>query len=451
MHGREGERTELAGFNVSDLLVENTEEFAMFAVDLDGRNISWNPGVKNLFGYEQDEWVNQPAEIIFTDEDRAAGAAEMELLRAAKIGEAADIRWHVRKDGSRFWANGVMTALLTPEGRHVGFAKVVRDETEKKRLEVERERLVDQLREEHALVEALNAVLHDRLTEGIQELVDASAQLNREMSDRQEVEKSATRLATELSSQTEELESLTYSISHDLRSPLRGLDGFSQALLEDYEGILDETGKNYLRRIRASAQLIGDLIDNLLDLSRLSRRNMKWVEVDLSREVRTIVDRLRRGSPGRKVEVEITPQLVVHGDPEMLRGLLSNLLSNAWKFSSKEAVAKIEFGADRDEGEMRYFVRDNGVGFDMRYAGRLFAPFQRLHSSSQFEGTGVGLATARRIVRRHGGRIWAQAEPAEGAVFSFTIGSEPAKNATETRWTDPASEEAEEGTAERTS
>ena len=411
----EGERTELAGFNLNDLLVENTEGFAMFGVDLNGTIVSWNPGVGTLFGYSAEEWVGQSTALIFTEEDRENGAPRAEMERAASKGEAADVRWHVRKDGRRLWADGVLTALYSPDGEHIGYGKVISDETDKKRLELERERLLKQLREEHEVVDGLNTVLQQRVSEGMEELARASDQLHREMNDRLELEESATRL-------DRELESLTYSISHDLRSPLRGLDGFSQALLEDYEAVLDDTGKSYLRRIRSSAQLIGDLIDNLLELSRLSRREMKWVEVDLSRQASRTMERLRRNAPNRNVEAVIEPDLVVKGDPDMLATLIENLLSNAWKFTSKEEVARIEFTTVEEDGERRYIVRDNGVGFDMRYAGRLFAPFQRLHSSSDFEGSGVGLATARRVVHRHGGRMEASSQPGAGATFWFSLG-----------------------------
>lgn len=420
-HSEQGERTELAGHNLSQLLVDNTHEFAMFALDLDGRIISWNPGVGKLLGFSEDEFVGKPGNRIFTPEDKAKGAPAAELATAAANGEARDVRWHVRKDGKRFWANGILTALLTPSGELLGFAKVIRDETEKKRLEVERERLMKQLREEHDRVDGLNAVLQQRLSEGLRELAETSAQLDQEVSERQVVEASASNLTSDLRSQSEELESLTYSISHDLRSPLRGLDGFSQALLEDYGDILDETGKSYLRRVRASAQLIGDLIDNLLDLSRLSRRVMKREEVDLSREARAVGERLRLGSPERRVEFVVADGITVPGDREMLGVLLENLLSNAWKFTAKEEMARVEFEARVEDGETQYYVRDNGVGFDMRYSARLFAPFQRLHADSGFEGSGVGLATVRRIVRRHGGRVGAESEPGRGALFYFTL------------------------------
>ncbi|MEX2535584.1 MAG: ATP-binding protein [Trueperaceae bacterium] len=404
-----------------ELIVSNTREFAIFGVDLDGTITSWNPGVEYLFGYSRVEFIGQPAALIFTAEDKEKGAPKRELLGAQTQGEAMDVRWHLRKDGSRFWANGVLTSLRSPAGELVGYAKVVRDETEKKRFEMERDRLLVQLREERDLVNGLNALLEQRVSEGLLELASTSTQLDQEALERQKVERSAGRLSNELQSQSEELESITYSISHDLRAPLRGLDGFSQALLEDYGDVLDETGKSYLRRVRTGAQLIGELIDNLLDLSRLSYVQMRREEVNLSEVAGRIADRLRESSPEREMEFLIPQGIMAQGDANMLAVVLENLLSNAWKFTSKEERARIEFGANLEDGETTYFVRDNGVGFDMRYSGRLFAPFQRLHPNREFEGTGVGLATVRRIVRRHGGRVRAEAQVGQGATFFFTL------------------------------
>lgn len=404
-----------------ELLVQNNREFAMFGIDLAGKILSWNPGVEHVFGYEREEFVGRPAELIFTDEDKQKGAPERELLAAASEGEAADVRWHLRKDGKRLWANGVMTALYEPGGKLVGFAKVVRDQTEKKQLEVQKERLLSQLREEHDLVNALNALLEQRVSEGLLELSDTSEQLDQEALARRRVEESAERLASEVRSQADELESLTYAISHDLRSPLRGLDGFSAALLEDYGEILDETGQSYLRRIRAGSQLIGDLIDNLLGLSRLSRRNLRHEEIDLTSLSLEIVCSLRESHPEREVTVVVEEGLLVTGDGQMLRLLLEHLLVNAWKFTSTVQQPRVEVGREDVEERAAYFVRDNGIGFDMHYADRLFTPFQHMHSHNEQQGAGIGLATVKRIVRRHGGRVWAESEPGAGTTVYFTL------------------------------
>jgi len=227
-----------------------------------------------------------------------------------------------------------------------------------------------------------------------------------------------------LAAVNKELEAFAYSVSHDLRAPLRGMDGFSQALLEDYASQLDATGQDYLRRVRAGSQRMGYLIDDLLKLSRLTRTEMQWERVDLSALAHEIAADLRRTQPERQVEFVIADGVVASGDARLLRVVLENLLGNAWKFTSKQALARIEFGHAEGEGESVYFVRDNGAGFDMAYAGRLFGAFQRLHSTTEFEGTGIGLATVQRIIHRHGGRAWAEGAVDQGATFYFALAAE---------------------------
>ena len=221
-----------------------------------------------------------------------------------------------------------------------------------------------------------------------------------------------------------ELEAFSYSVSHDLRAPLRGIDGFSQALLEDYADKLDENGKNMLGRVRAGSQRMAQLIDDLLNLSRITRHEMRAEPVNLSLQARSIVNDLQRTQPQRRAIFEITEGLIAYGDPRLLRIMLENLLNNAWKFTSKSEYAEIQFGVNHDKEELVYFVHDNGVGFDMVYADKLFGPFQRLHATTEFEGTGVGLATVQRIIHRHGGRIWAHAIVEQGATFYFTLPKE---------------------------
>jgi len=210
-------------------------------------------------------------------------------------------------------------------------------------------------------------------------------------------------------------------VSHDLRAPLRGIDGFSQALLEDYDGKLDDDGRDYLRRIRAASQRMAELIDDLLDLSRVTRREMRRERVDLSELARTVAGQLARTEPGRTVEWCIEDGVSARADGALLRLVLENLIGNAWKFTSKQSSARIEFGAVPHEGGIAYVVRDNGVGFDMAHAGKMFGAFQRLHAMHDFPGTGIGLAIVQRVVHRHGGRIWAEAAPGAGATFYFTV------------------------------
>lgn len=226
----------------------------------------------------------------------------------------------------------------------------------------------------------------------------------------------------ELTLANRELESFSYSVSHDLRTPLRAVDGFAQALLEDEAERLSPEGRELFQRLRAAAERMGQLIDDLLRLSRLSRADLQREPVDLSALAAEVVDTLRRAEPGRDVAVEIAPGLRAEGDARLLRVLLENLLGNAWKFTSKRSDARIELFAGKHDGRTHYGVRDNGVGFDMSYASKLFSPFQRLHRPADFPGTGIGLATVQRIVHRHGGDIHAESSPGQGATFTFTLG-----------------------------
>ena len=225
------------------------------------------------------------------------------------------------------------------------------------------------------------------------------------------------RAETEMRRLNEELEAFSYSVSHDLRGPLRSMDGFSEILLEDYGSQLDATGRDSLERIRTASRRMAQLIDDLLNLSRVSRQQMRRRKVDLSALVREITTELQEP----RLEFVIADDVSVDGDPALLRVLLENLLANAVKFTSKHPRARIEFGLAQVDSEPAYFVRDDGAGFNMDYASKLFGPFQRLHSEAEFPGMGIGLATARRIVQRHGGRIWAEGNVEAGATFYFTL------------------------------
>jgi light-regulated signal transduction histidine kinase (bacteriophytochrome) len=240
-----------------------------------------------------------------------------------------------------------------------------------------------------------------------------------------ELEERVVERTAQLEASNKELESFSYSVSHDLRTPLRGIDGFSRILLEDYTDRLDQEGKENLHRIRAACKRMGLLIDDLLNLSRLARFEMSVDKVNLSELSRQITGDLIKAQPDRKVEFIIADELIDQGDERLLKIMLQNLLGNAWKYSGRQATAAIEFGRVHHDGEPAYVVRDNGVGFDMVYAGKLFKPFQRLHGTEDFPGTGIGLALVQRIVQRHGGRAWAEGEVGKGARFYFTLkGSE---------------------------
>jgi light-regulated signal transduction histidine kinase (bacteriophytochrome) len=242
-----------------------------------------------------------------------------------------------------------------------------------------------------------------------------------DITERKLAERELARRAEELAHANAELEQFSYSVSHDLWGPLRSIDGFSQILLEDYADRLDEEGRSYLGRVRAASQHMGHLMDDLLDLSRVSRGPLRAGRVDLSGLAKDIVEELRRSQPEREVEFVVADGLEADGDARLLAVALENLLGNAWKFTSKEPTVRIEFGSFSENGTRVYFVRDDGAGFDAAYADRLFGAFQRLHNDDEFEGTGIGLATVQRVIHRQGGRLWVEGGVGKGATFYFTL------------------------------
>jgi PAS domain S-box-containing protein len=271
-----------------------------------------------------------------------------------------------------------------------------------------------------------------RLTDMISRLSFSNLKLARATSDSQRAEEKVRHLNEELERRVmartadltdanRELESFAYAVSHDLRAPLRSIDGWSQVLDEDYGHLLGQAGRDHLGRIHAQVLRMAHLIDALLDFSRRPKGELQRVAVDLSGLALQVEEALRQRSPGRQVEFIVEPGLVVIGDPALLRVALENLLGNAWKFTGKRERARIEVGRLQDDGAEVYFVRDNGVGFDMAYASKLFLPFHRLHDEGDFQGSGIGLATTQRILQRHGGRIWAESALDRGATFFFTV------------------------------
>ena len=261
------------------------------------------------------------------------------------------------------------------------------------------------------------------------ELAKKTALLRRQAELLKESEQAARELAEtraglvrDLEHKNRELESFSYAVSHDLRAPLRRIDSFSRAVLESQSERLDDQGKHFLDRVREASQQMSQLIDDVLYLSRVTRAELREHEVDLSALVTTLLERMQEAEPQRSVELKIRPGLVALGDGQLLRIAMQNLLDNAWKFTSREAVTRIEFGLSASLGEPAYFVRDNGAGFNMAYVERLFGPFQRLHPTSDFPGSGIGLATVQRIIHRHGGRIWGEGLEGQGATFHFTLG-----------------------------
>jgi PAS domain S-box-containing protein len=349
----------------------------IIAVDGTGAIVLVNRQAQRMFGYEEQELLGQLIEILLPDRlrtrhvEHCQGYFQSPTTRPMGIGLSLAGR---RRDGSEFPVEISLSPMPTSDGLLV--TGVIRDVTDRRQVE-------EQIR-------TLNENLARRIAE--------------------------------LDAVNKELEAFSYSVSHDLRAPLRSIDGFSQALIEEYAEQLDDTAADYLRRIRAATQRMGELIDDLLDLSRVTRREMRHEDVDLSVLAATVIGDLTKAQPPRDVEVQIAAGLMGRGDAHLLRVLLENLLGNAWKFTAGQTPARIEFGARREDARLVYYVRDNGVGFDMAYAHKLFGAFQRLHAATEFPGTGIGLATVERIVHRHGGRVWAHSEVGQGAIFFFTLG-----------------------------
>jgi light-regulated signal transduction histidine kinase (bacteriophytochrome) len=264
--------------------------------------------------------------------------------------------------------------------------------------------------------------LNENLEHLVQQRTAELEKLYKEVHDmNKELESRVIKRTLELEESNKELESFSYSVSHDLRAPLRSIDGFSNKILKDYSHVMDDQGKDYFSRVINASQKMGRLIDDLLKLARLSRIEMNIATTDLSVLAELAAIDFKSAFPERNVDFIIQPGLVVNADRSLMQIALQNLLENAWKYTKNKAEAKIEFSCFQRDNKTVYFIRDNGVGFDMRYVSKLFGAFQRLHSESEFEGTGIGLATVKRILRRHHGTIWAEGEVNQGAVFYFTL------------------------------
>jgi PAS domain S-box-containing protein len=349
---------------------------AILIVDREGSILFANGQAVNWFGYRLDELLGRSVDVlvpdVFRGEHRQLREDYQTAPRPRPMGAGLDL--HVRrKDGYLLPVEISLSPTETEDGLLV--TAIIRD--------------VSDRREAERRIRELNASLEQR--------------------------------TRELESTNRELEAFSYSVSHDLRAPLRAIDGFSQALVEDYGDRLDATAQDYLRRIRAGTQRMGRLIDDLLHLSRIGRAELVPAAVDLSGLAEAVAAELRAREPGRVVEFVIQPGLCALGDSHLLQVVLENLLGNAWKFTAGRTPARIEFGARRGDGGTTFFVRDNGAGFDMAYVGKLFGAFQRLHGEAEFPGTGIGLATVKRIIARHGGAVGAEGAPGGGASFHFTL------------------------------
>ncbi|HEY0349937.1 MAG TPA: PAS domain S-box protein, partial [Pyrinomonadaceae bacterium] len=345
--------------------------------DLNGRILFWNTGAEKMYGWTAAEALEQVTHHLF----RTVFPRPEEEIKARLLSRG---HWegeliHNTKDGRQLVIASHWVLHRDEQGKPKAILEVNNDVTERKHAEREVRRLNEELE---------------------QRVADRTAQLQ---------------------AANKELEAFSYSVSHDLRAPLRHINGFSQALLEDYADRLDDGGKEYLNEVRSASQEMAKLIDDLLQLARVTRGEMRREEVNLSELAHSVIEELKKINGKRNVAIEIKEGLKARGDKRLLRVMLTNLLGNAWKFTSHRDQAEVSLGQTRQNGESFYFVRDNGAGFDMTYANKLFGAFQRLHTAGEFEGTGIGLATVQRIITRHGGRVWAEGTVNEGATFYFTL------------------------------
>jgi PAS domain S-box-containing protein len=354
---------------------------AVIMHDFDGKILAWNRGAKETYGYTEAEALGKNVREIVAEPDREAALTLIQNIKQGKLVKSFELR-RLAKDGRVLDVWLTSTLLRDEKGQPVAIATTERDITERNRTQEE--------------IRELNAGLERRVIER----------------------------TTQLEAANKELEAFSYSVSHDLRAPLRSIDGFSQILLEDYADKIDAEGQDALKRVRAAAQRMAQLIDDMLKLSRVTRSEMRLETVGLSSLAHAVLDELQRTQPGRQVDCVIAEGIVAKGDTQLLRAVLENLLGNAWKFTGKQGYARIEFGRSQRDGETAYFVCDNGAGFDMAFVNKLFGAFQRLHTVEEFPGTGIGLATVQRIIHRHGGRVWAEGALAQGATFYFTLPEE---------------------------
>ena len=378
---RERKRAEVALHNSEErlrLAIANVTSYAILTLDSQGHVATWNAGAERIKGYRAEEIIGKHFSCFYPPQDVLAGKPEMKLRIAARDGRMEDEGWRVRKDGTRFWGSVVITAMRNAQGELIGFSKVTRDLTERKNAE---ER-----------IQALNHNLEHHVAE--------------------------------LTAANRELDAFTYSLAHDLRAPLRHIHGFATILMENFQEKADDEAKRLLGKILKSSKEMGVMVDDLLNFARLGRVELQRTRVDLAQMVEEVKRQLEPDMQGRSINWEVDALPTVSGDPALLRQVLVNLLSNAVKYTSKEPDAQIKVGSRNGGSEITMFVRDNGAGFEMQYAEKLFRVFQRLHRAEEFEGTGVGLANVRRIIERHGGRIWAEGAPGKGATFYFSL---PAK------------------------
>lgn len=396
---KQAEEAQFAGERQIRQLIEQIPD-GFFTLRPDGQFIMANSRLCEMLGYTRQEIQRMNILDTYPPELREAGKQRLAALRT---GETLSFeRPMMRKDGSVFLIEA--SAAVSAEG---SLQSIIKDITKRK--------------QEEEKVSSLNIELERRVADRTRELRNSQMALLNLVDDLNQSAEKIDSINQSLITTNKELIAFSYSVSHDLRAPLRSIDGFSHILLEDYEDKLDDEGKIYLERIRRATQHMGQLIDDMLNLSRVTQFEFHLHDVDLSIMVRNIADANQQRSPLDDLVVDIQENIIVWADQRLINIAMMNLLDNAFKFTGKTNHPRIAFGADIRNGERVYFIRDNGVGFDMAYANKLFGAFQRLHRSEEFPGTGIGLATVKRVIDRHGGKIWVEAEPGKGAAFYFTL------------------------------
>lgn len=351
----------------------------MAITNLKGQFVEVNHSYADMTGYTLGELYRLDLYMLATPEGLEDIKHKMQLIARGELDSIVYERILLRKNSERVWIRVSASLLRDADGAPEAIVRIAEDINKEKQAQ------------EKILL--LNETLEERVHER----------------------------TLELDAVNKELETFSYSVSHDLRSPLNTVNGFSQLLAKTNSANLDEKGKHYLERIRFASEQMGSLIDSLLLLSKITREPLKVTEVNLSKIARSVWQQVREGNPARKAEFHLEDNLMATADPAMMFVVMQNLISNAWKYSGKKDLTHIEIGSNLlESGQLAFFVKDNGDGFDMAYSDKLFLPFQRLHAPSEFEGTGIGLANVKRVIERHGGRIWAEAEPGRGATFHFT-------------------------------
>jgi len=480
------------------LLLENIRDYAIIMLDTNGNVQNWMQGVEHIKGYSATEIIGKHISVFYTEADKQLGEPEHNLLMAEKNGRFESEGWRVRKDGSTFWANIILTPLYDELGKLRGFTKVARDVTQRKKSQdslkrsnenffkifnlspeakvisgVEDGRFIfvnnaftkllgitekeavgktavelDMVTQEarNSYVKAIKAGVKKgveiKLRTANGELRDVMynteiAELDGkecfftnyiDITERKQAEEKIAELnkdleknIAQLESANKELESFSYSISHDLRAPLRSIHGFARILEEDYYDKIDEGGKKSLNRIMGSAKRMGQLIDDLLNFSKIGRKELKKTEVDMNYLVKTILTEQNDQIADRTIDFTIGLLDPSQADRNLIKQVWENFISNAIKYTRIREKAVIEIGSYNEDSKVVYYIKDNGAGFDMRYSDKLFGVFQRLHKENEFEGTGVGLAIVQRIVAKHGGLVWADAEVGKGASFYFSL------------------------------